>query len=464
MPHVAWEYTWTGRQLTIMIWVPGIVPPGAVEAVVQAAWPGAACTTGPATPPVPLPAGEATGGALVPAMPDHLPLGVDHKVDPLRPLVAAGAQIRDREHACIQVLARPAPPRRARAARRTPARLRRGGNGDPVARTAGGLARVLVEPVLWLVEVFLPGPPRRITTSERSSSLPSVVRDPVQEREARAVLDKTTSGGPLYEVAIRYAVTTNVGNRERVRRRLRGLAHTVASAFAAHTAVNKLHRLRLPNPATAVAGRRLGRGFLLAVDELKWLAALPTDLAVPGLDRARAKPVPAPVAVPSGGRGTRVLGVATVGGHSVALPVADARQHIHLVGKTGTGKIHPAAQHDPRREYYRGIPAAFADRRHGLLRREARAILAAVPTPAAGAELTKPQLRGLLEHAGHQRVDWTPKPPASTPHYAPAAGPGSGPTIPEPEARRWPIAKLNRIITTAGSMTAAAQSVLYGRP
>jgi hypothetical protein len=342
VPHVAWEYTWTGRRLAITIWVPGIVPPGAVEAAVHAAWPGAACTTGPATPPIPLPAGEATGGALVPALPDHLPLGVDHKADPLRPLVAAGAQIRSSEHACVQILARPAPPRRARAARRTPARLRHGGNSDPVARTAGGMARVLVEPVLWLVEVFLPGPPRRTTTGrDTHAGTAGVVRDPVQERDARAVLDKTTSGGPLYEVAIRYTVTANAGdraNRERVRRRLRGLAHAIASAFAAHTAANKLHRLRLPHPAAAVAGRRLGRGFLLAVDELRWLAALPTDLAVPGLDRARAKPVPAPVTIPSGGRGTRVLGVATVGGHSVALPVADARHHIHLVGKTGTGK------------------------------------------------------------------------------------------------------------------------------
>jgi hypothetical protein len=341
MPHVAWEYTWTGRQLAITLWVPGIVPPGAVEAAVQAAWPGAACTTGPATPPIPLPAGEATGGALVPALPDHLPLGVDHKADPLRPLVAAGAQIRDREHACVQILARPAPPRRARAARRTPARLRHGGNGDPVARTAGGLARVLAEPVLWLVEVFLPGPPRRTTGRDAPAGTAGVVRDPVQERDARAALDKTTSSGPLYEVAIRYTVTShgsNRANRQRVRRRLRGLAHAIASAFAAHTAANKLHRLRLPNPAAAVASRRLGRGFLLAVDELKWLATLPTDLAVPGLDRARAKPVPAPVSVPPGGRGTRVLGSATVGGHAVAIPVADARHHIHLVGKTGTGK------------------------------------------------------------------------------------------------------------------------------
>jgi hypothetical protein len=342
-PHVVWEYTWTGRQLAITIWVPGIVPPGAVEAAVQAAWPGAACTTRPTAPPLPLPAAEATGGALVPALPDHLPLGVDHKTDPLRRLVAAGAQIRDREHACVQILTRPAPPRRTRAARRTPAQLRHGGNSDPVARTTGGLARMLVEPVLWLVEAFLPGPPRRTTTSGGRNTHPAagVVRDPVHEREARAVLDKTTNAGPLYEVAIRYAITCPAGNRanrKQVQQRLRGLAHSIASAFAAHTAANKLHRLRLPNPAAAAAGRRLGRGFLLAVDELKWLAALPTDLAVPGLERARAKPVPAPVTVPSGGRGTRVLGNATVGGHSVALPVADARHHIHLVGKTGTGK------------------------------------------------------------------------------------------------------------------------------
>ena len=34
----------------------------------------------------------------------------------------------------------------------------------------------------------------------------------------------------------------------------------------------------------------------------------------------------------------KVLGRAEVGGHSVALPVADARQHIHMLGATGSGK------------------------------------------------------------------------------------------------------------------------------
>jgi transposase len=55
------------------------------------------------------------------------------------------------------------------------------------------------------------------------------------------------------------------------------------------------------------------------------------------------------------------------------------------------------------REYYPAILAAFADKRDGLLRPEARAVLAAAPTPAAGAALTKPQLRSALKRAGRQR-------------------------------------------------------------
>jgi transposase len=55
------------------------------------------------------------------------------------------------------------------------------------------------------------------------------------------------------------------------------------------------------------------------------------------------------------------------------------------------------------REYYPGLLAAFADKRGGLLRPEARTVLAAAPTPAAAARLTKPQLRALLNRAGRQR-------------------------------------------------------------
>jgi transposase len=55
------------------------------------------------------------------------------------------------------------------------------------------------------------------------------------------------------------------------------------------------------------------------------------------------------------------------------------------------------------REYYPGFLAAFAAARDGIMRPEARIILAAVPTPAAAARLTPAQLRTLLKKAGRSR-------------------------------------------------------------
>jgi transposase len=55
------------------------------------------------------------------------------------------------------------------------------------------------------------------------------------------------------------------------------------------------------------------------------------------------------------------------------------------------------------REYYPGFLAAFAAARGGIMRPEARAVLAAAPTPAAAAGLTPAQLRALLRKAGRSR-------------------------------------------------------------
>jgi transposase len=55
------------------------------------------------------------------------------------------------------------------------------------------------------------------------------------------------------------------------------------------------------------------------------------------------------------------------------------------------------------REYYPGFLAAFAAARGGIMRPEARAVLAAAPTPAAAARLTLTQLRALLKKAGRSR-------------------------------------------------------------
>jgi hypothetical protein len=368
--HVVWEYVWAARSLTIRLWVPGTIPPGAVEAAVAAAWPGSTTSTGPADDPIPVEVSEQAGGALWPQHADVLPLRTDHDTDPLRALLAAGAGVRHHEYACVQVLARPARPRRVAAARRAATAAPGGATGrsapDASARLLGSVTRLLVEPLLWLLEVFLPGPTRTGRggqSAQTSAGRADARRDPVADAHRRAVGEKAVNV-PHYEIAVRYATATATATapsptgpstslpstaepartaeakqRQRQQReRLAGLAHTLASAAATYTRPNRLRRMRMHHPVHVLADRRLRRGFLATVEELAALAALPQDLAVPGLDRARAKAMPAPAAVPAGGRGVKVLGRAQLGGHAVGLAAADARQHVHLVGKTGTGK------------------------------------------------------------------------------------------------------------------------------
>jgi transposase len=55
------------------------------------------------------------------------------------------------------------------------------------------------------------------------------------------------------------------------------------------------------------------------------------------------------------------------------------------------------------REYYPGFLAAFATARAGIMRPEARVILAAAPTPADTSKLSLAQLRALLKKAGRSR-------------------------------------------------------------
>ncbi len=329
-PHVVWQYTWTGRQLMISVWVPGSVPRGAVEAAIRAAWPGAACTTTDPVAPIPVEAPMATGGHLSPTAADWLPFNTDHDADPLRALMSAGSQLKPDEHACVQILARPASSRRVARARKAAGRLRAGKTAMPTINPAA--------PVQEMVDIFLPG--RFGTTSGKSHTPPPASRrDPGVERDVRAILDKTAY--PLWQTGIRYAVarTPTRAPDGLSDGRLRGIADTLGSAFAVYTGRNRLtHRTRMRQPVAVLAARRLGPGFLTSSPELAALAALPQDLAVPGLDRARAKSMPAPVAIPTGGRGTKILGDAEIGGHSVALSVVDARYHTHVIGSTGSGK------------------------------------------------------------------------------------------------------------------------------
>jgi hypothetical protein len=323
-PHLAYEYRWTGRQLTIALWVPGPVAAPAVAAAARAAWPAATVTVDQAADPIAV-SWAAAGGALLPARPDVYPLCTDHDSDPLRQVVAAGTGLRHHEHACIQVLARPASPRRLARLRRTPTQLR-----DPGAHRGIDPGA----PLRWALDLATP-------TVRSSSRHPDAARraDPARERDIRAAVDKVAAG-PHWETSIRYAVTSvnpRAGGHT-ASGRVTGLARGLAASFAVYAGVNRLRPVRLRHPAEVVAGRRLRHGLVLSTPELAALAGLPTDPAVPGLARARAKAVAAPIQIPTGGRATIPLGRAQVGGHAIALPVADARHHLHVLGSTGVGK------------------------------------------------------------------------------------------------------------------------------
>ncbi|WP_426502842.1 type IV secretion system DNA-binding domain-containing protein [Dactylosporangium sp. McL0621] len=329
-PHVTVEYRWAGRAVTIAVWVPGTVPTDPVLAAVRGAWPGATCTVTAAGPPLPVHA-AATGGALVPVLPGWYPLRHDHGDDPLRTLFVAASGLRPDESACVQVLARPATRQQVR-------RLRRGVLG---LRT-GRAPRDLLAPTTWLgagldLAAALLRTGRRPTADTRRTTVPGA--DPQRDRDARTGVDQLA--GTPWEVAVRYGVAADdprSGDPAGRMPRLVVLAQGITAAFGAWTGRNRLRQVPVTRPARVLAGRVLRRGFLLSAAELATIAALPQDIAVPGLDRARAKPMPAPIAVAAGGRGTKVLGRADVGGHAVALHVADARQHLHVLGSTGSGK------------------------------------------------------------------------------------------------------------------------------
>jgi hypothetical protein len=316
-PHLAYEYAWSPAGVRISLWVPGTIPPGLIERAAEAAWPGARTQVAPAAAPI-ASGSQVEAGKLRLSRPDHYPLRTGHDADPLRALLGAGAVVADTESALVQVLARPVTGRRLLLARRAAAQLR---GGRPV-RLAGRL-----------LDLLTPGPAAPARPQAASQAFPE------RAAEIRAILDKAAH--PRWAVAIRYAVatTSDVTSDPAARQRLRGRAHALASAYALYTGHNQLVRRRLRHPASALAIRRLGRGQLLSVPELAALAHLPLDPAVPGLARAGARAVVPPPGIPRPGPDTKPLGETDAGiMRAVALRVADARHHLHVLGATGAGK------------------------------------------------------------------------------------------------------------------------------
>jgi len=338
-PHVAFEYAFTTDGVQLQLWVPGLVPPGMVERAIEAAWPGAHTSTQPAAPAdAAQPALDKgvqveVGGELRLARSEALPIRTDFAADPIRALLGAPVGLDLGERAIVQVLARPVTGRRVTRGRRAARQLHTGRS----PRLAG---RIL--------DLITPHPPARRGGPGARSALDRVT-ELEHTAQDRAVVAKTR--GALFETRIRYTVTTptpiGVTRSElaEVRDRLRGRGHAIASAFAAYGEHNHYRRRRLRHPAEALRSRRLGKGDLLSIPELAVLAHIPTDAAIPGLLHAGARAVAPPPGTPTPGPGVKPLGVADTGNRRrVGLAVADARQHLHLLGATGSGKSTLMAQ------------------------------------------------------------------------------------------------------------------------
>lgn len=341
-PHLAVEYVFSEHGVTIRLWVPGVVVPGLVERAIESAWPGAHTHTDPATPPLPEPGvGQrriATGGELRLARPDALPIRTAFDTDPLRALLGAPAGLGRGEHACVQILTRPATGHRLARTRRAGRGLHTGSSSRPVSR---------------LLDLLTPG----VTpASGRASGGGRSVRhrdDPqtVLEFAAQDRAMVTKQRGNPYDTVIRYAVATTLSTTAtpatvRVARdRIRGRAHALAASFARYTEHNHYRRRPLRHAPAVLAERRLGCGDLLSVPELAALAHLPTDAAIPGVQRAGAQAIAPPPGVATPGPDAKPLGVTDTGvTRPVALRVPDARHHLHVLGATGSGKSTLLAQ------------------------------------------------------------------------------------------------------------------------
>jgi hypothetical protein len=199
----------------------------------------------------------------------------------------------------VQVIARPATVREQRRLRAAARRIRQGVPTNRVLRFLDW----------WQTKA--PTPPRY---------------DPTVSPDVRSVMEK--SALPLYRCLIR--MTVRAGSR----REARGRIHAILGAFAPYNGPRAwLRRRRVIGAQKKVSDRRLGRrAFLLSTGELAALAHLPSTRAIPGVVMAGARNAPPPPGLPVEGK---PLGVTTAG-RGVNLAVVDARQHLHILGPTGS--------------------------------------------------------------------------------------------------------------------------------
>ncbi|WP_051703787.1 hypothetical protein [Glycomyces sp. NRRL B-16210] len=299
--HLVWEYRFSGAALMVRVWVPGCLNAERVAGAIRAAWPGSTTRVFPVEPPL-RDHGFSAGGQVRWAV-SASPVWTDAPLDPLRALLEAGPTPHEGVTSVVQVAAQP-------ASRRQVERLRRSAAGPNAAPTLGQ--------ELW--SFVRPEPP-----SSNSPETPWA-------REQRQALSKRL-GEQCWNVAVRWAVDGPEARKDRAKDYAASIGAAVMSMLD-----HGHHRARLPRAASACNEHRRGRTTVLNTTELAQLAHLAVDTIVPALERAGARAVQPVQAVPSGGRGTKPLGRDLGGGRKIAVKTVDARCHLHVIGKTGTGK------------------------------------------------------------------------------------------------------------------------------
>ncbi len=302
-PHLSWEIAASEAGTTFRVWVPRVTPPGLIERAVSAAWPGASVTTEPAdtAKQIAMPGTVQATSELALSGPGWFSLDTSLSPDPLPLILGQLSGLTGPEHALVQVVARPATAREQHRLRAAARRIKRG-------QATGRLLR--------LVQLFQIQPP------------PPPQLDPTITPDVREAMVK--SAGSLYRCMVR--VTVTAGSRKEARGRI----DAVSGAFAPYNGTRVfLRRRRVFRATRKLSERRLGRrAFLLGVPELAALAHLPTQQAIPGVLMAGAREVAPPPGLPKEGK---PLGRGC-NGRQINLAVADARQHIHVLGPTGVGK------------------------------------------------------------------------------------------------------------------------------
>jgi TraM recognition site of TraD and TraG len=299
-PHLAWEIAASENGTIFRLWVPASVPHGLIERAVYSAWPGASTSTEPAA--LDLGTGPARATSeLVLSGPGWFPIDAKLKPDPLPLILGQLAGLRDGQRGVVQVLARPATIREQRRLRTAARRLRAG-------IPPGRLGRLLD----FLTTSSVPRPPRH---------------DPTISPDVRDVMSK--SAQPLYRCLIRVSVTASTTSEAR------GRIHAILGGFAAYEGRVGLRRRRVRRAETNLRDRWLNRrAFLAGADELAAFAHLPAEASIPGVVMAGARDVAPPPGLATEGK---PIGVGS-NGRRVKLAVADARQHLHVMGPTGVGK------------------------------------------------------------------------------------------------------------------------------